>query len=235
MFGPSPLVSYPGHMPALPSPSSWPTILFDVDGTLVQSGDLIMDSFQEALTELGLDPLPEGTLSQVVGPPLIYSFEHFAGVRPQDLGEAVRTYRRIYVPHFLEPPVYPGIRSLLEDLSSAGVHLGTATSKMEKMARAQLEHLELDRFFHVIAGATPDPTSTKSAVVADALRRLDAKGARLDPTVLVGDRSHDVEGAEDNQIKVIGAGWGYGTAAEFDSPAVVAVADSVDSLRSLLL
>ena len=214
---------------------TWPTILFDVDGTLVKSGELITSAFQEALVEIGFDPLPSETVTKVIGPPLSYSFEHFAGVHEQDLDKAIHVYRRIYVPHFLDAPLYPGVRELLSDLSAAGFHLGTATSKMETMARKQLEHLEVDRHFHVIAGAPPDPNSTKSHVVADALDRLGAQGAPLHAPVLIGDRSHDVQGAEDNQIRVIGAGWGYGSPEEFDSPAVVTVASSVDQLRTLLL
>lgn len=215
--------------------SPWPTLLFDVDGTLVRSGELIMECFQEALEELGLPQLSDADIPHVVGPPLIYSFTTFSGIDAEHLDEAVRVYRKIYLPRFLEPPVYPGIPELLSDLQDAGVRLGTATSKMETMAKAQLEHLRLDKHFQVIAGATNDPSSTKTLVVADALSRLRATGANLDRPVLIGDRSHDVEGAEENQIRVIGAGWGYGTAAEFESPAVLDVAQTVEELRSLLL
>lgn len=215
--------------------SQWPTVLFDVDGTLVASGELIMNSFQETLDELGMPRLSASLIPHVVGPPLRHSFANFCSLEPELMDEAIRMYRRIYLPRFLEPPMYPGIPELLSDLQDAGIRLGTATSKTEVMAREQLEHLNLSRHFDVIAGANSDPNSTKSLVVADALQRMGAAGADMSKVVLVGDRSHDVEGAEDNRIGVIGAGWGYGSPEEFDSPAVVGIANSVDNLRQLLL
>ncbi|WP_350258568.1 HAD hydrolase-like protein [Scrofimicrobium sp. R131] len=214
---------------------TWPTVLFDVDGTLVASGELIMECFQAALVEIGRDPLTDDQITHVVGPPLGYSFSHFAQIEPELMDEAIRVYRALYLPRFLEPPMYPGIPELVAELAEAGVRLGTATSKMETMAQAQLEYLGLAPYFDVIAGASPDPASTKSHVVADALSRLGAVGADLDRPVLVGDRHHDVEGATDNNIAVIGAGWGYGSPEEFTAPAVVAVAAQVADLRDLLL
>lgn len=217
------------------NPPAWTTILFDVDGTLVASGELIMNSFQEALDELGRPRLGPEQITNVVGPPLAQSFTEFCGIPDSELDHAVETYRRIYLPHFLGPPMYEGIPELLADLREAGIHLGTATSKMETMARTQLEHLGIDHYFNVIAGAKPDPNSTKTAVVADSLERLQALGASPENAVLIGDRSHDVLGAENNQIEMIGAGWGYGSPEEFNSDSVTAVAGNVRALRDLLL
>lgn len=210
-------------------------VLFDVDGTLVESGQLITECFQTALKEIGHPGLPQTTVSQVVGPPLAHSFASIAGLSAEKVPLAIDSYRAHYLPRYLEPPLYPGIRELLADLHAAGIPLATATSKMERSAKRQLEKWEIDQYFTVIAGATPSPDSTKQLVVADALKRLRGAGTDVENAVLVGDRVFDVNGAEANGIKAIAALWGYGEDSEFDSPALVAKADSVSDLRALLL
>lgn len=209
-------------------------ILFDVDGTLFASGDLVMNSYQQTLTELGLPPLPPETLRKVVGPPLIVSFHELAGIPERHVEHAVKTYRNIYTPKVLEPPLYEGIPGLLEDLHTAGIPLATATTKLEQFAALQIEHWGLDRYFQVIAGASDDPSSTKTTVVADALARLQRRGVDTEGALLIGDRIHDVEGAAANNISVIGAAWGYGDSSEFESPIVQSVARDVEHLRELL-
>lgn len=210
-------------------------VLFDVDGTIVASGELVMECFQLTMEKLGMPPLPAESLRKVVGPPLAVSMNLLAGVPEEGVEEAVAIYRSFYLPRFLETPVYGGIEQLLADLHAAGIPLATATTKLEKMAKEQLEHLGLAKYFTVIAGATPDPLCTKATVVADALERLRSVGVETVNPVLVGDRSFDVEGAEINGIKVIAAGWGYGVPEEFDSEVVVAVAPDVDAARKYLI
>lgn len=213
---------------------STPPILFDVDGTIFASGELVMNSYQQALIELGIPPLRPETLRKVVGPPLVRSFHELAGVPKEDVDLAVQTYRSIYNPHLLDPPMYDGIGDLIADLHRAGVPLATATTKLEKFAEQQLEHWGLDQYFDVIAGASPDPSSSKTTVVADALARLQEQGVDTEGAILIGDRIHDVEGAEANGISVIGVRWGYGEDSEFDSPVVQAVATDVAELREML-
>lgn len=210
-------------------------VLFDVDGTIVASGELVMECFQQTMQQLDLPLLPAATLRKVVGPPLAVSMNLLAGVPEEDVDEAVKVFRSFYLPRFLEPKVYPGVRELLADLHQAGVALATATTKREDLARQQLDHLELSQYFTVIAGATADPLCSKTAVVSDALKRLSAAGCPATNPVLIGDRSFDVEGAEMNGIKLIGAGWGYGERSEFESPAVLTVANTVEEVRPYLL
>ncbi len=187
------------------------------------------------LERLGYNKLPDDIIRHVVGPPLTVSFHSIAKLPESRITEAVEVYRSMYLPRFLEPGLYPGIVELINDLVSAGVPLATATSKMERAAKRQIEHWDLKSSFTVIAGASPDPASTKTAVVADALKRLQQKGIDTSNAVLVGDRVFDAEGAEANGIQAIAAGWGYGDESEFGSPAVVAQAATVEDLRKILL
>ena len=210
----------------------WTTVLFDVDGTLVDSATVVVRAFRETLADLGLRSRTDAELAAFVGPPLTTSFTAL-GLSGQALEAAVSHYREIYHTLYLEPQVYPGIPELVADLDDAGIVLATATSKQEYMARDQLDHLGVLPHFRVVAGATPDPTCTKADVIRDALSRLGDAGARALRPVLVGDRRWDVEGGDAVGVPVIGAGWGYAAPGELRG--ALALAPDVASARDLLL
>ena len=106
--------------------------------------------------------------------------------------------------------VFDGIVALLADLRTAGVRLAVATSKLEPTARRILAHFGLEQHFEVIAGASPDGSrKTKEEVMAHALAQLQPLPERV---LMVGDRSHDVDGAATHGIDTVVVGWGYGQA-----------------------
>jgi phosphoglycolate phosphatase-like HAD superfamily hydrolase len=130
---------------------------------------------------------------------------------------------------------YAGIPELLADLQVSGVRLAVATSKAEPTARRILAHFGLERHFEVIAGASLDGTrSSKADVLAHALTQLAPLPERV---VMVGDRSHDVEGAATHGIGTIVVGWGYGHDDFTDtggSDGALMHLTSVDDLREVL-
>ena len=205
-------------------------VLFDLDGTLTDSAEGVVASFRHALGELGA-PVPEGDLvSRIVGPPMHLTMADLVGDRA---GEAMTAYRADYTTRgWAMNRTFDGVPELLADLKSAGVRLAVATSKSEPIARRILEHFGLDGFFEVIAGASPDGVrSAKADVVAHALAQLTPLPARV---LMVGDRSHDVEGAAQHGIDTVVVDWGYGGADFPDgSPAMAHVAD-VAQLREVL-
>lgn len=209
----------------------WSCVLFDVDGTIVDSAPQVTRAFQLSLEESGL-PVPElNRLRRYVGPPLWHSFADL-GYEGEQVTRLVTSYRRIYDDMFLDPLPFPGLVELLDALHAQGLPLATATSKQQYIAAAQIEHLGLSSTFDVIAGATAGPGSTKATVIADALAQLDALGANVSRPVLVGDSIWDVEGAHTAGIDVIGVSWGYGEEKELAS--CVAIAQSVEELATLL-
>lgn len=212
-----------------------PTLLFDVDGTLIASGELIMECYQQTMERLRLPTLSDEELLRVVGPPLAVTLREVSGLPEEDIDEAVRTYREFYLPRLLEPEPYEGIPELVRELAERGVKLATATSKMEHLAQQQLDHVELSQYFTIIAGSGPENSWTKALVVRRALDLLEEAGHPPRNPVLIGDRSHDVEGAALNSISVIGAGWGYGTPSEFEAPNVIGFARTVADLEQLLI
>ncbi len=210
----------------------WTAVLFDVDGTLVDSAGVVLQAFRRTIEDLDLEPRADEQLRRYVGPPLWQSFEDL-GLRGEERDLAVQRYRDHYLQIYLEPDPYPGIPELLKELHARGIALATATSKQEYMARGQLEHLGLDDLFRAISGATPDLSSSKATVARDALARLAVSGADVSRPVLVGDRSWDVDGGSQIGIPVIGAGWGYGEPGELAGALVVA--ENVPSARALLI
>ncbi|WP_438853282.1 HAD hydrolase-like protein [Agromyces sp. M3QZ16-3] len=215
-------------------PREWSAVLFDLDGTIIDSASEIMDSLAHMFTEMGV-PVPDReTLRSYVGPPLLDSLRMTAGFSDVDAWEALNVYRDHYDDHLLHSPVFPGVEGVLQGLQAAGLPIALATSKPESMARLVLAHTGLDRYFTVIAGASDDEArSTKADVVAEALRRLHELGIDTSEAVMVGDRGYDTLGAAAHDVPTILVEWGYGSPAEAGD--AIAVVHSADQLRALLI
>lgn len=185
------------------------TILFDLDGTLVDSAGLITHHLAGALRAVGAEvPEPAGLMS-LVGPPFETALPAI-GLTAEQTTAAIRHYRSTYDSVAAEQSVlYPGIPALLDKLGAAGLQLAVATAKPERTAGRILTGLGLADRFVLIGGADPAAGRVgKGPVIASVLARLELDPARC-PVVMVGDRSHDVEGAIANGVPAIGVGWGY--------------------------
>ena len=207
------------------------TILFDLDGTLTDSAEGVINSAQYALKQLGL-PIPSReSMRVIVGPPLRDSFLRF-GVREEDVETAVELYRKRYVPTgMFENTPYPGISAMLAALKDAGHELYVATSKPETMATDILDKFCLSGYFDRIFGASLDGTrDTKDTVIAYLLEEL---GPR-ENIVMVGDTAYDVLGAAAHGISTIGVAWGYGEVADIKSAGAIAIVDTPAQLLNKL-
>lgn len=189
-------------------------MLFDLDGTLTDSADGIVASFRHALESIGAT-VPDGDLaSRIVGPPMHHTLTSMGLGERAD--EAMTAYRADYTTRgWSMNRLFDGIPELLEDLKRAGVRLAVATSKAQPTAQRILTHFGMDGYFEVIAGASPDGTrAAKAEVIAYALAQL---GPLPERVLMVGDRSHDVEGACVHGIDTVVVAWGYG-GTDFDGP-----------------
>ena len=207
------------------------TILFDLDGTLTDSGEGIINCAALALRHFGLPVPAYEDMRTFVGPPLRDSFIRF-GVPADQADEAIRVYRSRYIPTgMFENTPYPGIRELLEALRAEGYTLYVATSKPEEMSVTILEKFDLAKYFHRICGASIDSSrSTKDAVIA---YLLESSGAKED-MVMVGDTKYDILGAKAHGIPAIGVGWGYGKVEEMEEAGAVGIAETMDELIGLI-
>ena len=210
-------------------------VLFDLDGTLVDSSPGIHASVRVAVAELGLpDPTP-AQLRAMVGPPLQDGFAVTFGLTGADVDRAVAAYRAHYgAGAMLDAPPYPGVPELLTGLRGNGVTLAVATSKPEPFAVAILGHVGLLGHFASVHGATLDgAVRHKDQVVAAAL----AEHPEGVAPVLVGDRAQDVLGAAAHGLPCIGAGWGPAEDGELEAAGVALIAatpaDVVGALEKL--
>lgn len=207
------------------------SILFDLDGTLTDSGEGIINCAIFALDHFGL-PIPSREELRVfVGPPLWDTFFKF-GVPKDKLDEAVTVYRSRYIPigKFENHP-YPGVEKLLSDLKEQGHKLYVATSKPEQMSIEILTKFGLAGYFDIIAGATMDRSrDEKSKVIAYLLSKIDNAA----DTVMVGDTAFDVVGASVHGIPTIGVSWGYGEVADMEAAGAKAIANTMDELFHIL-
>jgi phosphoglycolate phosphatase len=207
-------------------------VLFDLDGTLVDSSPGIFASVRFAAAELGL-PVPTAQqLRGMVGPPLQDGFALVLGVPVDDVPRAVTAYRAHYTAGaLLDVTVHRGIPELLAALREAGATLAVATSKPEAFAVRVLEATGLLPAFASVHGATMDgAVRHKDEVVAAALT---AHPDGRNP-VLLGDRSHDVLGAAALGLPCIGAGWGPAEDGELESAGAVAIAATPAEVLTLL-
>lgn len=206
-------------------------ILFDLDGTLTDSGEGIINCAKLALTHFGL-PIPSDQEMRVfVGPPLSETFVKF-GVAEDQVEEAIQIYRSRYIPigKFENTP-YPGIQQMLEKLQVKGHALYVATSKPETTAVSILEHFDLAKYFTQICGATMDQSrNSKEAVIAYLLDKIGSPKNMI----MVGDTVYDVIGAAAHNIPTIGVSWGYGNVEDMERAGAASIVHNADELFTVL-
>ena len=212
----------------------WDILLFDLDGTLTDSGPGIMHAAKTALQSFGIDGLSEQELRYFVGPPLWESFGKY--LPEEQISAAIDRFREYYrVTGWLENEPYPGVRECLHALKAAGKRMYVATSKLESMARQVLTHFDLMQYFDgVCGGIADDPEAGKKVnVVRRALR--EAECTEFSRAILSGDREYDIYGGHAAGIQTVGVLYGYGSREELESAGADALAETPEALLALLL
>ena len=210
--------------------------LFDVDGTLVDSGEPLLTALNAALADHQQAPITVNGLRRHVGPPLRDSLTTLLTERHEDPG-LVESLLSSFRDHYAATSVamarsYEGIPELLGHLQPH-VRMGVVTSKPIPFARPILEKLGFDEFMEVIEGPTLAEMEPKTETLARALRLLNQAGtpARF---VMIGDRSHDIEAAHVNGIDSIGVTWGFGTTEELAEAGAGRIVSTPEQLAGLL-
>ena len=212
----------------------WDVILFDLDGTVTDPKEGITKSAAFALSHYGIEADPD-SLTFFIGPPLLDSFVEHYGMTEAQAMDAIEFYRQRFADvGWAENVPYEGIAHCLSQLKDAGKTLMIATSKPEVFAVKILEHFGLARYFDHICGISmDDPKQTKADVIRTALSR--ANITDLTQTVMVGDRKHDILGAHEVGMKVIGVLYGYGDRAEHEENHADYIVENIAELEKLLL
>lgn len=207
------------------------TILFDLDGTLTDSGEGIINCAILALEHFDLPVPSREELGVFVGPPLDKTFKEF-GVREDQVEEAIRVFRSRYLTKGkFENFPYPGIPEMLAKLQADGHDLYVATSKPEDTALEIMDHFDLSKYFKRICGATMDEARNSKARVIAYLLDTCGRGENI---LMVGDTAYDVIGAKAHGISTIGVAWGYGKVKDMEAAGAVAIAHDVNALYELL-
>ena len=206
-------------------------ILFDLDGTLTDSGEGITKSVQYALEKIGKPEPDLKKLRVFVGPPLLEQFEQYAGIDRETARKAVEIYRERYAPiGVYENELYPGIQELLSGLKQRGYKLAIASSKPENFVRIVAEYFHIDSYFDEMVGSEPNGERTnKTEVIEEALKRLGLSDHRKQ-VLMVGDKEHDVFGARRAGLECVAVSYGYGTKEELENAHPLKLVNSTEEL-----
>lgn len=197
--------------------AKYKTILFDLDGTLIDSKPGILTSIRKTLDAFNI-PYTEEIIDGMVGPPFRVSMKEMLGIEDMGVIEQLITFYRTHYKagDWRDCKIYGGVVEMLTALREKGYTLGLATSKPLQYTTIIMEELGLDKYFHYVGGATGDATSElKTDVINNVLMKLGVKD--LDSVLMIGDRLYDIEGAKSSGVDSMGILWGYGDRAEHEN------------------
>jgi phosphoglycolate phosphatase len=209
-------------------------VLFDLDGTLVDSSETIAASVSFALGRLGEKKLASGEVTSLIGQPLLEIFGSHFSLSEEQTHRAIDLYRE----HYEElrqagTRVYDGVREALSRLQGSGRDLYVATVKPTAIAETVLVDLDLRDHFKGVAGSSMDHRRrSKGRIIAHALASWDLVA---DASLMVGDRAQDIEGARENGFGAIGVNYGFGTRDELAGAGPLHIVDTAAEIANLLL
>ena len=225
-----------------PADASFDIVIFDLDGTLIDSRIGIHSSVVHTLKEMGVPAVDQELLSQFIGPPLIDSFQGIAGMSEPDAERAVAVYKEYFAVEGIKGfEVYEGVPEMLWLLRASGVRMAIATTKDEVFAREIALNADFMPFLEAVIGSDREGTMIrKPQLVAAALTALklptplpqDTETPRI---AMVGDHALDILGAKANNIASIAVNYGFGNNEELQQAQPDHMANSIMELRNLLL
>ncbi|PFK33503.1 phosphoglycolate phosphatase [Bacillus cereus] len=208
------------------------TFLFDLDGTLTDPKEGIVNSVLYALRKMGIDELNQEELESFIGPPIQHSFADRYEMDEKQVEQAVFYFREyLKKSGLLENRIYEGIPYILQELKDKEKRLFVATSKPTIFAKQVLEHFNLLHFFEEIVGSNLDGTRIKKDEIIEHIFHTHPELKR-EEVVMVGDRKHDIIGANCNGIDSIGVLYGYGSEEELKEAGATYVVKHVEGFRN---
>ncbi|MDR2167398.1 MAG: HAD hydrolase-like protein [Clostridiales bacterium] len=209
-------------------------LLFDMDGTLVDSKEGIIDSVMYALGCFGFGVEDGFNFDDLLGPPIREGFHMLGDFADEQVEGLVAKYREDFTARgMFEARLYPGIEAMLAEFKARGANMAVATSKVTIYAEKILSHFGIAHYFDIIAGANLDGSrSEKPEIIAHVLDSLD-KDRKL-KVAMIGDRKYDILGAKAHNITSVGCLWGYGGQAELENAGACFLVDSPKDLLKML-
>lgn len=208
-------------------------LLFDVDGTIIESGPGVENSYQYALDTLGYKVKVKR--KDIIGPPIKQSMMEIYGLSEEDATKGLELYRERYdrIGKKDETFLYDGIDQVLKKCKEKGYFVATATSKPEYFTTFILDNLKVSQYIDFIGAATLDKSrSTKEAVIEYVLDSIGVEDKSQ--VLLIGDTKFDLIGAETIGIDALAVSYGYGTMDELKSYKSVYIAKDMKELEDYL-
>ena len=208
-------------------------LFFDLDGTLTDSSEGIINSIIYALEKMNVDIKDKAILKKFVGPPLMDSYKKYYGFNQEEAELGLKLFREYFsVKGIFENRLFDGIYDLLEQLYNAGVELVLATSKPDVYAEQILEHFGIKKFFtHISACPMEEADTTKLDIIKGALKMTSVKNK--EEILMIGDTILDVNGAKECGLDSIGVL--YGTDGPEELKVATYIAKDVEELKNILI
>jgi acetolactate synthase-1/2/3 large subunit len=207
-------------------------ILFDLDGTIIDSRTGIIDSMKFALQKSGVSQITENQITNAIGLPLAKMIKKLLPqITETKLMDIYNDYRKKYAKVGISNcKIYNDIEQVLKILSKE-FNLYIVTSKNEEMAKKILKHFDLLNYFKCVKGAGSGVTvKSKSMLIKELLKE---QIINAENSIMIGDRNEDIEAAAENEIKTIAVSYGYGAETEFNK-ALLKI-DSPNELLDIIL
>lgn len=183
-------------------------VVFDVDGTLLDTTEGVLSAVQYTIERFGLNPLPDSVLKTFIGPPIQDSFAKAYGLGGDILQQIATVFRNRYKDvDLLKAVPYEGIYDVFENLVQNGIRPAIATYKRQDYAETILKHFHFDRYTDILYGADHENRLKKRDIIEKSLHACSITD--YSRAVMIGDSSHDAAGASQIGIRFIGVTYGF--------------------------
>ena len=209
-------------------------VFFDLDGTLTDSGEGIINAAVYALEKYNIEVNDRSELRKFIGPPLQDSFSTDYGFQEDEIEDVIKIFREYYSEKgIFENTIYENIQTVLFELKNRGKKLVVATSKPEVFTKKVLDHFNISSYFDYVSGATLNNEKIQKVdIIRDAICKLGITDKSK--VVMIGDRKLDVLGAKENGIDSIGVLWGYGDLLELEKVGPTYITEKVLDLLEII-
>ena len=210
-------------------------VFFDLDGTITDSREGIINGFVHALEHFGIKVEDRKYLERFIGPSLAESFRNEYGFNEEQVIQAIAKYREYYsVIGLKESILYDGIKELIIELTKNNKTVILATAKPQVFSEKILENYGIKQYFKFVSGATLDGSRGKKGdIIRYAIENIGP--VNIDECIMIGDRYHDIQGAKENNMKSIGVTYGFGSEEELKEAGADYIAHNAEELRNILL
>lgn len=215
---------------------NYDAVIFDLDGTLLDTSEGIFRSVSYVIDTLSLPKLSDDVMRTFIGPPIQKSFARVYGMSVEDSAKAAGIFRDRYKEtDLLLAKPYDGIFEAIRDLNNAGVRTAVATYKRQDYAEKILKHFGFDRVCNIMCGSDFDGVLTKKDIIENAIKGLQIPDRSR--AVMVGDSDNDAIGAGEIRVAFIGVtyGFGFNSAGDVNAYKNIGSADTPSQIVGIVL